>query len=42
MSEVKIVDYDDRRHLYSKFGFRQIPVSHSDYARCDIQMEMVL
>lgn len=29
-------------HLYEKFGFHKIPVQHSDYARCDIQMEMNL
>lgn len=29
-------------HLYEKYGFHKIPVSHSDYARCDIQMEMNL
>lgn len=29
-------------HLYEKFGFHRIPVRHSDYARCDIQMEMDL
>lgn len=29
-------------HLYEKFGFRHIPVGHTEYARCDIQMEMDL
>ena len=29
-------------HLYEKYGFRHLPVRHSDYARCDVQMETVL
>lgn len=29
-------------YLYRKFGFREIPITHTDYARCDIQMEMDL
>lgn len=29
-------------HLYEKFGFHHIPVGRTDYARCDIQMEMDL
>lgn len=29
-------------HLYRKFGFHEIPIEHTDYARCDIQMEMDL
>lgn len=26
-------------HLYAKYGFHEIPVRHTSYARCDIQME---
>ena len=29
-------------HLYEKYGFRHLPVEHTDYARCDVQMEMEL
>ncbi len=29
-------------HLYEKFGFHHIPVGHSEYVRCDVQMEMDL
>lgn len=29
-------------HLYEKYGFRHLKVEHSDYARCDVQMEMEL
>lgn len=29
-------------HLYEKFGFQRIPVGRTEYARCDIQMEMDL
>lgn len=29
-------------HLYTKYGFHEIPIEHTDYARCDIQMEMDL
>lgn len=29
-------------HLYRKHDFREIPIEHTDYARCDIQMEMDL
>ena len=29
-------------HLYEKYGFRHLTVEHSDYARCDVQMEMEL
>ena len=29
-------------HLYEKYGFRHLAVGHSEYARCDVQMEMVL
>lgn len=29
-------------HLYGKYGFHEIPIEHTDYARCDIQMEMDL
>ena len=29
-------------HLYAKYGFREIPIVHTDYARCDIQMTLDL
>lgn len=29
-------------HLYEKYGFRHLKVEHSDYARCNVQMEMEL
>lgn len=29
-------------HLYEKYGFHQIPVGDSNYARCDIQMVQTL
>lgn len=29
-------------HLYEKYGFRHLKVEHSDYARCDVQMEVEL
>lgn len=27
-------------HLYERYGFRHLKVEHSDYARCDVQMEL--
>lgn len=29
-------------HLYSKFGFTEVPLNPTDYSRADIQMELVL
>lgn len=29
-------------HLYEKYGFKHLKVEHSDYARCDVQMELEL
>lgn len=29
-------------HLYAQYGFREIPIEHTDYARCDIQMTLTL
>ncbi|MBQ7422496.1 MAG: GNAT family N-acetyltransferase [Prevotella sp.] len=29
-------------HLYEKYGFRHLKVEHSDYVRCDVQMELML
>lgn len=29
-------------HIYHKIGFREIPVPSSEYARCDIRMELSL
>ncbi len=29
-------------HLYEKVGFHHLQVEHTDYARCDVQMEMTL
>ena len=29
-------------HLYRKYGFQEIPITHAEFARCDIQMVLEL
>ncbi len=29
-------------HLYERAGFRHLPLAHSDFARCDVQMSLTL
>ena len=43
----KIVLYSNTKleraiHLYKKFGFKEIPLAHSEYERANIQMEINL
>jgi ribosomal protein S18 acetylase RimI-like enzyme len=43
----KIILYSNTKlepaiHLYKKFGFKEIPLMHSDYERANIQMEINL
>ena len=43
----KLILYSSRKlepaiHLYKKYGFKEVPLINSDYARSDIKMEIIL
>jgi N-acetylglutamate synthase-like GNAT family acetyltransferase len=44
---VKLILYSNRRltpalHLYSKYGFIEVPLENTDYERADIKMELLV